>query len=262
MFSIARVTIQGFLRDKVTWSVLLIAVLLCLVPFAASLSMRQVAELSVTLCLSLVSFVLLILTLFFGGTALWKDVERRYTYSIVSLPISRSSYLLGKFFGTALFLFLVTLILTPAVCGAVALTAQLYPPDRPIQWLTLLTSIGFDLMKYLLLVSCAFLFSTVSTSFFLPIFGTIVTFLAGNMSQQVYDYLLLNTHSLSPTALAGIKGVYYIVPNFTAFDLKLNAIYGLPLDPAALFLTGGYFLSAVALLLSMACFSFHRREMK
>ena len=262
MYVIALTTLRGYLRDKIAWSVLLVAILFCGVPFTASLSMRQVTELSLTLSLSLVSFVLLVLSVFFGGTSLWKDIERRYTFSVISLPISRSKYLLGKFFGTAAFLTLITLFLIPVALAAVYVASHINPPDRPVLWATVLICIGFDLMKYILLVACAFLFSTVSTSFFLPIFGAILTFFAGSMSQQVFDYIHSDAaRALSPTTKLVATFVYYVLPNFSAVNLNLNAVYALPRSLPGVLLTASYFVAGVSLLLALACLLFNRREM-
>lgn len=263
MYLVAMMTFKGFLRDKVAWSILLVVLLLCLVPALATLSMRQVVELALTLSLSLISFVLLIFSVFLGGSSLWKDIDRRYTYSVVSLPISRSSYLLGKFAGTGLFLVVSAAAMLPAVLTVVQVTAWLYPPDRSVQWGSVLLCVGFDVLKYLLLVACAFLFSTVSTSFFLPIFGTIIIYISGSLSQQVYDYFMSGAAGpLSPLAKALIDTVYFLVPNFSVFNLKVNAIYGLPIDFGGLLLVAGYFGTMLAIVLSVACFVFRRREMK
>jgi ABC-type transport system involved in multi-copper enzyme maturation permease subunit len=118
---------------------------------------------------------------------LWRDIERRYTYSVLGLPISRSDYLLGRFLGVTLCLILAAIVLSIGALIAITLVANAYPPDRPIIWLNIAMALSFDTLKYILLVALAFLFSSLSTSFFLPVFGTISFFWL--ISQQVYDYL-------------------------------------------------------------------------
>jgi len=189
MLNIMQITLKGIFRDRVFQGIMALGVLFLFIPSAASLSMRQVTELSITLSLSLISFILLLLAVFLGATSIWKDMERRYTFSVLSLPLSRSSYLLGRFCGLALFL-----ILTSTVLGAVAgmvikVVSVNYPPDRPIVWSWLALAVLFATLKYILLVGVAILLSTVSTSFFLPIFGTICAFLASGITQQVYEFV-------------------------------------------------------------------------
>ncbi|HJV37184.1 ABC transporter permease [Geomonas sp.] len=263
MFDIVRITIKGIFRDRVFHGILMAALLLPLVPSVSQLSMRQVTELSITLSLSLISFILLLLAVFLGGTSLWKDMERRYTFSVLSLPITRSTYLLGRFLGVALFLLITAVVLGGVACVVVLVVSGNYPPDRPVVWDNIYLCVLFDALKYILLLAVAVLFSTVSTSFFLPIFGTISAFLVGSASQQVYDYVHSPAGQLvSPAVRSAATALYYVLPNFSAFDLKVNAIYGVPLTAAGLALTVGYLVIYAAVLLAIASAIFQKREMK
>ncbi|MDD2271746.1 MAG: ABC transporter permease [Desulfuromonadaceae bacterium] len=263
MTTIIGITLKGIFRDRVFQGIMVTACAFLLIPVIASLSMRQVTELSLTLSLSLISFILLLLAVFLGGTSLWKDIERRYTFSVLGLPISRQSYMIGRFGGVALFVLLAAAVLGAAAFAVVTYSSAIYPPDRPIVWSTMALCILFDALKYILLIAVAFLFSTVSTSFFLPVFGAIATFLVGGVTQQVYEFINSPaSKTLSPFVKQIAIGLYYILPNFGAFDLKVNAIYSLPLHLNGLFLTAAYFIAYVGLLLSVAAVIFARREMR
>ncbi len=264
MIKIVGITFQGVLRDKVFHGILLVAGLFLFIPSASAFSMRQVPQLAITLSLSLTSFLLLLLAVFLGGTSLWKDVERRYTHSVLGgTPISRASYVLGKYSGVSLFVMATAFLLGVLSLAAIWFAAMAYPPDRPLLWLNILIAVFFDALKYVLLVAVAFLLSTVSTSFFLPIFGTIATFLAGSATQNVYDYLQTpQGEQLSAGVKAAALFFYYMLPNFSAFDLKANAIYSLPLDPGGLLLTFAYAAVYIAILLSSASLLFTRRELQ
>lgn len=263
MYSIIIVTLKGIFRDRVFQGIMATTAAFLLIPFIASLSMRQVTELSMTLSQSLTSFILLLLSVFLGGTSLWKDMERRYTFSVLGLPVSRQSYLLGRFAGTALFVILTACLLGVAAFCVVAYSSTIYPSERPIAWGTMALCILFDALKYILLVAIAFLFSTVSTSFFLPVFGTIATFLAGGVTQQVYEYINSPASiNISPLVKQAAHGLYYVLPNFSAFDLKVNAIYGLPVPVSGLLLTLAYFMIYTVIVLSLAAAIFLRREMR
>lgn len=263
MLNTVAVNLRAIFRDRVFHGIVVVALLFLLIPSVSSLSMRQVTELSITLSLSLLSVILLLLSISLGATSLWKDIERRYTYSVLSLPLSRSAYLVGKFVAVALFLLLATLVLGAVACCMIWLASGIYPADRPIVWMNLVLCIAADLLKYVMLVAYAFLFSTVSTSFFLPIFGTISVFLAGNASQQAYDYVhspLAGT--LSPVVKQAASFLYYLLPNFSAFNLRINAIYGIPLSMKAVLLPLMYFCIYTTLLVILATVIFTRREMK
>ncbi|MDY0268934.1 ABC transporter permease [Trichloromonas sp.] len=259
MFSI---TLRGIFRDRIFQGILTASLIFLVIPSISTLSMRQVTELSLTLCLSLESFILLLLAVFLGGISLWKDMERRYTHSVLTLPLSRTRYLLKRFSGISCFLLLAAALLGLLSILVVFFVSLGYPPDRPVVWVNVLAAIGFDALKCILLVAIAMFFSSVSTSFFLPIFGTIATFLVGGASQQAYDYVHSSAgQTLSPLVRQAASALYYILPNFSAFDLKVNAIYALPLDLPGLGLTLGYFVVYTAMALTLAALIFTRREL-
>jgi ABC-type transport system involved in multi-copper enzyme maturation permease subunit len=260
--SIVGVTIKGLLRDRVLQGILVAALAFLAIPMVSTLSMRQVTELSLTLCLSLVSFILLLLAVFLGGVSLWRDVERHYTHSILTFPRSRTRYLLERFAGISLFLFGTAVLLGLITLLVVLVVSSQYPPDRPVAWAAVIVALGFDAVKCLLLVAFAVLFSSVSTSFFLPVFGTIAVYLVGGATQQAYDYVLSPAgQALSPLVKKLASGLYYILPNLSAFDLKINAIYALPLDFYPLVLTLGYGLLYIAFVLICAAAIYSRREL-
>lgn len=262
MRQIISTTFRGILRDRVFQGIIFFALFFLFIPSISTLSMRQVTELSLTLTLSLISAILLLLSVFLGGGSLWKDMERRYTFSVLGLPLTRTAYVLGKFLGIAAFLFLTTLILGALGCAVIKYVSVLYPPQRPVIWTNVLLSLLFMSFKYILLVAIAFLLSTVSTSFFLPIFGAAAAFFAGSATQQVYDFLQsASAKSYSPLIKSAASGLYYVLPNFSAFDLTVNAVYGIGLPFSGLVLTAGYFIVYTSIVLTLSVMVFSRREM-
>jgi len=191
-------------------------------------------------------------------------MERRYTFSVLSLPVSRTSYLLGRFLGLALFLILTSVLLGTIAGLVVKVASGIYPSDRPIVWSYLVLAIIFATLKNILLVAVAMLLSAVSTSFFLPIFGTICIFLASGITQQVYEFVHspASDQLILPFIKSLASAVYYVIPNLSGFDLKVNAIYSIAPDIAGLGLTSVYFVAYTAILLGGAAMLFNRREMK
>lgn len=257
------VTVRGVFRDRVFQGILMTALVFLAIPSVSTLSMRQVTELSITLSLSLISFILLLLAVFLGGTSLWKDMERRYTFSVVGLPLKRRDYMVGKFAGIAGFVVLTAMLLGFVTYGVVLYAIGVYPPFRPVQWSYLFLAILFDALKYILLVAISFLFSSVSTSFFLPVFGTIATFLVGSATQQVYDFVHSPTaRTLSPFVRDAASFLYYLLPNFSAFDLKVNAIYAIKPDAGGLLITAAYWAVYTVIVMAAATLIFSRRELQ
>lgn len=263
MLTIIKITLKGIFRDRIFQGIMALAVLFLCIPAAASLSMRQVTELSTTLSLSLTSFILLLLAVFLGATSIWKDIERRYTFSVLSLPISRTTYLLGRFLGIALFMLLTALVIGAFSVAVIKVATIMYPPTRDVLWSVVFAAILFSAFKYILLVAVTMLLATVSTSFFLPIFGTICIYLSGSITQQVYDYLHTPSaeKSLSLFVRHAASVFYYLLPNLSAFDMKVNAIYAIPLTMNGIFITVCYFVVYTAVLLAVGAILFGRREM-
>lgn len=263
LIALVRANFKATLRDRILHAVCVVAILmLVMVPTFSAFSMRQVQELAVTLALSGVSFVLLILTLLLGSTSVWRDVERRYTSTLLPLPITRATYLLGRYCSAALFITAAGLVLGAAAGMVIALVAHQYPSEVPLAWGGILLALVADIFKYLLLASIALLLSTVSTSFFLPFFGSTAIYLAGSASQEVYEYVSGQYGiEIPPLALGAIKGAYWLLPNFSAFNFKVQAVYGLAVSKAAIVFPLLYGVVYCAITLTLAVWFFSRRQL-
>jgi ABC-type transport system involved in multi-copper enzyme maturation permease subunit len=263
LISLSRANLLMLLRDRLLQAVLAVAAaMLLLVPSLSTFSMRQVQELAITLSLSSISLVLLVLALLLGSSAVWRDIERRYTASILALPVSRATYLLAKFVSIGIFIIACGALLGAASVAVIAIAAAQYPADIPIAWGNIILAIGADVLKYLLLTTVAVSLSAVSTSFFLPFFATLAIYLAGSASQEVYEYVSGQFgQQLHPLQLNAIKGVYYLLPNFAAFNLKVHAVYALPVSAQAVLFPLLYSFTYGGILLGLAIWVFNRREL-
>ncbi len=61
--------------------------------------------------------------------------------------------------------------------------------------------------------------------------------------------------------VAAIKGVYYLLPNFAAFDFKVHAVYALPVSAKAILFPLGYAVVYGGIALGAAIWAFNRREL-
>jgi ABC-type transport system involved in multi-copper enzyme maturation permease subunit len=263
LIALCRANLWMLLRDRLLAAVLGVAVvMIILVPSLSSFSMRQVQELSITLSLSSISMVLLVLSLLLGSSAVWRDIERRYTASVLTMPIHRATYLVGKFLSIAIFILGCGILLGLASAVVISLASVSYPSDVPISWGTIAIAIAGDVVKYMLLAAIAVLLSLVSTSFSLPFFATLAIYLAGSASQEVYEYVTGQFgQQLHPVQLMAIKSVYYLLPNFAAFNFKVHAVYALPLSLKSLLLPLIYSLTYGAITLGIAIWVFNRRDL-
>jgi len=255
--------VASLVRDRLLYLLCSLALLaLLLVPAFSIFSLRQVQELSVTLSLSALSFLLVVVSVLTGASSIWRDIEKRYTSSVLGLPVSRTDFVLGKFCAISLLLAAIAAVFGLGSCVAIKVAASIYPPDIPVRWDNFVAAVVFEYLKSVMLLSLAFLFSAVSTSFYFPFLGAIAIYLAGSASQDVYEMAIGAYGSTLPAASKLlIEGVYYILPNFAAFDLKTQAIYALPLSPRTMGLSVAYFVCYTGIVLSIAVWSFCRREL-
>ncbi len=256
-------TLKSFIRDRLLQILLVCAIFIFLIVPALSLfSMRQVQELSITLSLSAISIILLILTVIVGSSSVWRDLDRRYLASILGLPVSRTSYILGKFTGIAIFIMIGCILLGLVATTVIALVSAKYPSDIPVQWLQIWIAILLDGLKYVLVAAVALLFSSLSTSFYFPFIATLVIYFCGSASQEVYEYIGSDYgKTLSAVSRRVISATYYGIPNFAAFDFKVQAVYALPVSISGLLFSGVYFLIYTSIVLMIAVWAFNRREL-
>jgi ABC-type transport system involved in multi-copper enzyme maturation permease subunit len=256
-------TLKSFIRDRLLQLLLVCALFIFLVVPALSLfSMRQVQELSVTLSLSAISIILLILTVILGSSSVWRDLDRRYLASILGLPVSRTSYIVGKFTGIVLFISIGCILLGLVASVVIALVSAQYPSDIPVRWLPIWVAILYDGLKYILVASIALLLSSLSTSFYFPFIATLVVYFCGSASQEVYEYIISGYgKTMSAVTRTVISSVYYCIPNFAAFDFKVQAVYPLPVSLQGLLYSGAYFLIYTSIMLLIAVWAFNRREL-
>jgi Cu-processing system permease protein len=256
-------TLKGFIRDRLLQLLLACALFIFLaVPALSLFSMRQVQELSVTLSLSAISVILLVLTVILGSSSVWRDLDRRYLASILGLPVSRTSYILGKFAGIVVFILIGSLLLGLVASVDIALVSSQYPSDIPVRWLQIWEAITMDGLKYVLVAAIALLFSSLSTSFYFPFIATLVIYFCGGASQGVYEYITSDYgKKLSTLARGLISSIYYCIPNFATFDFKVQAVYPLPVPVQGLLFTGVYFLLYTGIILIITVWAFNRREL-
>ncbi len=263
MYALIRINLLLLLRDRTVHILLAFSgILMIIVPIISSFSMRQSQELAITLSLSFISFILLVSAIVLGSTIVWRDIERRYTYAVLSLPLDRSRYVLAKFLAVTIFLMGGALLIGCCALIAIKIGSLEYKSDIPVQWGRVMLAISMDAVKYAMLTSVAMLISTLATNFFMPIFVTIALFLAGSASQDVYEYTVSSSaKDFSEFSKFVIKTVYYVIPNFEAFDFKLYAVYPIIVDPMSIVYNGVYALAYTAAILSLAVICFNRREM-
>jgi Cu-processing system permease protein len=117
MIAVAVNTFREAVRDRVLNGMLGIA--LCVLFFSlalAELSLDQQQRIVLDIGLASISLFSVVMAVFLGSSLLYKEIERKTLYVILPKPIRRHEFLLGKYFGIAL-----TVFVFVAIMGAVQL---------------------------------------------------------------------------------------------------------------------------------------------
>ncbi len=239
ILSLAYVTYKEGIRNRAIFGIFIMALLM----FAAtviltSLFMRDIVKIAADLSLATISFSGLLMVVFIGTNLLSKDIDKRTIYMVISRPISRAEYILGKFLGLCL-LVIVTVLFLGIISSVPVFASSLsyHNPQSIFNWQIYFVAILFIAMKLMLISSVIIFFSSITSTSFISLILTIATYIIGSTNETVkgiLDSKMEGVH-ISPAMAALIKGVYYIFPNLSAFDLKLQAAHGLSIP-------GGYFL--------------------
>jgi Cu-processing system permease protein len=263
LIAFGALALKGGVRDRILAAILIVGALLLLTtPVVAVFSMRQVVVLATSYSLSIISLTGLMLTLFMAMTLLARDLEQRTVYTVCSLPISRSSYLLGKFLGLAILIFLALAILGCFSAAGLFVLERLYPGQRPMAWGTFFLGLWFQYWVFIIVGGITVLFTTVATSHFLPLALSVGLYFASYSTEAVRYFIQSSggEQRLGPVVKVFGRLVYWVLPNFSAFDLKAQVIYGVALDVRGLLLTQLYGFAYLGILLVLAMISFARRE--
>ena len=97
---VARGVFKDSIRDRVPYNLLFFAVILMAASFLlAQLTAGQDVKIIKDLGLAAASLMGVLIAVFIGIGLVAKEVERRSIYSLLSKPITRSQFILGKYLG-------------------------------------------------------------------------------------------------------------------------------------------------------------------
>jgi ABC-type transport system involved in multi-copper enzyme maturation permease subunit len=262
--AIVKVTFLGGVRDRTLFGIFILGLLLLLtIPVFSYFSMRQTTEVAAGYAISVISLIGLLLTVFMSGNLISRDIDRKGIHTVVTLPISRSQYMVGKFIGLSLLLLISLLILYLLAGIAVFLTSLHHPPSQPLQWQTYLLVILFQYVMLLVVSAISVLFNSFATSTFLPMALTLAAYCIGQNTALVKDYLekAPEAQEISPVVAFVAKGSYYLFPNLSAFDLKSAFVYSLPVQLHYLMTVFLYGLFYLGVVLFVATYFFGKRDL-
>jgi ABC-type transport system involved in multi-copper enzyme maturation permease subunit len=122
----------------------------------------------------------------------------------------------------------------------------------------MLVAIGLIVLELMVVTAIALFFSTFST----PMLSAAFTFglwVAGHFSADLRNFEQVVQ---SPATARLARGLYYLLPNLAAFDVKTQVVHGQPIAAGYVGVTALYGLVYIAVLLTASLVIFSRRDFK
>jgi ABC-type transport system involved in multi-copper enzyme maturation permease subunit len=199
--------------------------------------------------LASISIFGVLMAILIGTGLVYKEIDKKTITTILAKPIQRWQFLLGKFFGLALTLFIMTLAM-----GAIFLVIVLFHTGKLEG--RLLLAILFIFLELVLITAVAILFSCFSTPILSSIF-TLSFFIIGHLSWGL-ETLIQKTRS--GAARTAIRGLSAILPDLENFNFKTEVVHGLAVDPKFYVFSALYGLAYTLFVLSLAVLIFRKRD--
>ncbi|MCK5219651.1 ABC transporter permease subunit, partial [bacterium] len=235
---LAQITCKEGMRNRALLGILFFAVLLCVVNLIfTNMFAHDVGKVAVDVGLSVVSIAGLAIIFFMGINLMAKDLDKRTIYMVLSRPISRWQYIIGKFFGLGLLVLTSVIILGLFASGSVKLAILSAPNYIPpnFSWATFLVALIYIFLSLLIVTSLSLLFTSVTSSSFLALIMTAGSYFIGQNVEIVRKmYCRAESDSGNEMFRQLVEVISWIFPNLTIFDLKTTAAYGLPLTTSEL----------------------------
>jgi ABC-type transport system involved in multi-copper enzyme maturation permease subunit len=253
--AIARNAFREAVRDRVLYNLILFALLLIgSAIFIGELSAGQEAKIVVDLGLSAMLLFGVFIAIFVGVGLVYKEIERRTLYAILSKPIGRGQFLLGKYLGLNL-----TLLVNVLVMGVGVTLALVYVRGGwdPLVW-KVWAAILLIYVELLIITAVALVFSSFSSPA-LSALLTVFVFIIGHFSA---DLKALSNSAASLSVRWLFRGLYYLLPNLSNYSVITATAHGVVPDARSAVAAIVYAMIYVIVLLSAASLIFRRRNFK
>jgi Cu-processing system permease protein len=201
--------------------------------------------------LGAMSLMLVLLTIFLSSGLISREIERRTIFLMVSKPLSRGAFLVGRLLGNMLTVTVLLLAMGALYC---LLLFFYRSPLTPAQ----LAAMGMLWFELWVLSGVGFLMSSFSSQM-VSAFVTVSIYVAGNLSSDIYK---LAGRSKSDGLQVLGKAVYYVLPDLSRFNYRPQAAYNAAVSGAELLSAMGYGAAYTVVLVSMAILLFNRRDFR
>jgi ABC-type transport system involved in multi-copper enzyme maturation permease subunit len=236
IFAVAQNTFREAIRDRILYGFLFFAVSLILFSLVIGrLSFNEEVRVCIDIGMAGISLFSVLMAIFLGITLLHKEIEKRTLYTILSRPVSRASYLLGKFLGLSAVLLVQICLMTAVWIAVLKIQGASVPPG-------IFAASALIFFETMLVISAALFFTSFSSPFLSGLF-TFGLFAAGRGADLIAQ--LANKDSMSASAPL-LKAAGKIIPNFYLFYPSGKMVEGSWATVHAQFVSSGYLASTVA----------------
>ncbi len=255
MRAIIALALAGFreaVRNRVTVVVGVFAsVMLLLTTLILNVTLFSLDRVVTDFGLSVMSLLLSGLAIFLSSGLISKEIERRTIFLIVSRPLSRSQFIMGRVLGN-LFTLSALLAVMVALFGLQLLVFEVPRNDAIVAAIV-------GLMAELVLLTCAGVLCSVLSSQLLAALTCVGLYLLGHLDEELYALARASKNEL----VQGVgKVVYYLLPNLSRVNYRGAAAHALAVNWGELGSSVLYILGYAAVLLFLATFAFDRRDFK
>jgi len=248
-------TFREAVRDRVLYNLVFFA----LTMIGAAIIVGQISIgierlVIVNLGLSAISVFGLVMAVFIGVGLVSKEMEKRTLYSLLSKPVRRWEFLVGKYAGLLLTLTVNTSFMT------LGLAAALFYVGRPFVRTdgSILVAVYFILLELALVTALALFFSCFSSPMLSTLF-TLGIYVTGVFAKDIRD---VGDLTQNPVVKATALVLYYLVPNFHNFNAIAAAAHGETVPISFVWQNTLYAVLYVTLVLLSAAAVFSRRNLK
>jgi len=261
----ANAVFRESVRDRVPYSIVVFAVLMIAASFLLSqLTAGQDVKIIKDLGLAALSIFGMAIAVFIGVGLVTKEVEKRSVYGLLTKPMSRAEFLLGKYAGLVTTLAVNLSVMTVALYAVLYYSNAIAPPGLRATWPApavdprLLLAILLIFADLMLVTALALFFSTFSS----PLWATLLTlgfWVAGHFNTDFRNFG--NVVDSAPVIWLA-RVVYYVIPNLSPFDIKAEVVHGIHVGLRHVGLTLAYAALYIAILLTASVTIFGRRDFK
>jgi len=246
-------TFREAIRDKILYNLVFFALIIMGVSaYLGQLTLGKRLKIIQDVSLASMSVFGLLIAIFVGIGLVYKEIQRRTIYTLLAKPISRGQFLVGKYLGLVLTIFLNVAVMSAALFLLLALFSE-----GGVDW-NIGKAVFLILVELMLITAVAVFFSTFSTPTLSAMF-TLGVYIIGRFSS---DLVALSKRSESGALKHLTLGLHYLLPNLEKFDVKGLVVHQVPISEEYILRASLYGLLYISLLVAAAIAVFRRREFK